>query len=62
MNAKEMRKKHEEFREKAKKAMPELTHTPGLSMFNDKYDTVVAVPVAALASAEEQAQKSPDSE
>ena len=62
MNAKESDRMLEQAREKLKQAMPELTHTPGLSMFNDKYDTVVAVPVAALASAEEQAQKSPDSE
>ncbi len=52
----------EQAREKLKQAMPELTHTPGLSMFNDKYDTVVAVAVAALASADEQEEESPDSE
>ena len=62
MNAKEMDKRHEEFRKEAKKAMPELNHKPGLSMFNDSYDTVAVVPAAALAAADEQAQKTPGPE
>lgn len=62
MNAKESNKMLEEFRKSVEARIPNSGLTRGLSMFNDKYDTVVAVALAALASADEQEEESPDSD